>query len=236
MGAIVWNNITISLASFIENGIGGHGGYMFNKQAFFHKTGLILFLAGLVYAVIKKRTMGIKLILLTIFLTYLAGVALTIPPPAYHRLTLAFPFVAIISAAPLSLVSLRSRQSVTIALLILAIYAGTNIRYVQTAIIPEALIEDAAIIKFINTEYPNRHIHIAAFPSFALGKFFPFFSPVTAKSLDTKFHKDYLDNPVNNEQYLFVITLPSDFRKEFEETYPDGKYIPYSEKYGILVN
>lgn len=235
-GSILWNNISISLASFIENGIGGHGGYTFNKQAFFHKTGLMLFLAGALYVVVKKRTTGMLLALLTVFLTYLAGVALTIPPPAYHRLTLAFPFIAVISAAPFSLVSLNHKNSVAVALLILAIYAGTNIRYAQTAIIPEALIEDAAIIKYINTEYPNRHIHVAAFPSFALGKFFPFFSPVTAKSLDTKFHREYLDNPDNNEQYLFIITLPSDFRKEFEAAYPEGKYIPYSEKYGILVN
>lgn len=235
-GSILWNNISISLASFIENGIGGHGGYTFNKQAFFHKTGLMLFLAGALYVVVKKRTTGMLLALLTVFLTYLAGVALTIPPPAYHRLTLAFPFIAVISAAPFSLVSLNHKNSVAVALLILAIYAGTNIRYVQTAMIPEALIEDAAIIKYINTEYPNRHIHVAAFPSFALGKFFPFFSPVTAKSLDTKFHREYLDNPDNNEQYLFIITLPSDFRKEFEAAYPEGKYIPYSEKYGILVN
>lgn len=236
IGTILGNNISVSLSSFIENGIGGHGGYTFNKQAFFHKTGFILFLAGLLYALAKKRNISMLLAMLTVFLTYITGVVLTIPPPAYHRLTLAFPFIAVISAAPFSLVSISRKQSVAVALLILAVYAGTNIRYTQTAITPEALIEDAAIIKYINTEYPNRHIHVAAFPSFALGKFFPFFLPVTALSVDTNFHKEYLNNPDNNERYLFIITLPSDFRSEFENTYPDGKYIPYSEKYGILVN
>lgn len=235
-GAALSSNISISLSSLIENGIGGHGGYTFNRQAFFHKTGLVLFLAGLFFALIKKRSAGALLMILTVLLTYIAGVVLTIPPPAYHRLTLAFPFIAILSAFPFFLVSVRNKKSVILALAVLAIYAGTNIRYTQTAIAPEALIEDAAIIKYINTEYPNRHIHIAAFPSFALGKFFAFFLPYTALSVDTKFHKDYLDDTHIKEPYLFVITLPSDFRGKFEAAYPGGKYIPYSEKYGILVN
>lgn len=233
----LYENMSISLTSLVKNGIGGHGGYVFNRQAFFHPTGLVLFLSGLLYSLFFwRKQSGIKLVLWTILLTFLAGMVLTIPPPAYHRLTLAFPFIAIISAIPFAGVSPYKKTAITVALILLAVYAGTNFRYAQTAMLPESLIEDAAIIRHINALYPNRKIHIAAFPSFALGKFFPFFDDTSAPSIDTKFHKDYLTDPAYSGPFLFVITLPKDFRRHFEIMYPTAEYIPFSEKYGLLVN
>jgi len=236
---VIQNNLLLSLRAFIQDGIGGHGGYTFNKRAFFDRTGLILFSIGTamsLFLMLKKG--GIALILLTILAAYITGVVLTIPPPAYHRLSLAFPFIAIISAVPFYYLArwVHPRVAILIAASLLAVYAGTNIHYVQTAVMKESLIEDAAIIRFINDTYPNRHIHIAAFPYFALEKIYPFFKPATALSVDTKYHTDYVNRFERNEPYLYIITLPKEFREQFINADTNGTYIPYSEKYGIFTN
>lgn len=236
-GELLYESTRVSAMSLVKSGIGGHGGYLFAQQAFFHPTGLILFLIGFLYAIVCiKKQNGIILALLTILITFLTGMVFTIPPPAFHRLTLAFPFIAIISAAPFRQVSLHNKTAVTLALVLISIYAGANIRYAQTAMLPESRIEDAAIIRAINATYPNRQIHIAAFPSFALGKFFPFFPTTSAPVIDTKFHRDYLNDEAYTEPFIFIITLPRDFRTDFEAMYPAASYIPFSDKYGLLVN
>lgn len=237
--AEVQNNLLLSLRSFTQDGIGGHGGYTFNKRAFFNRTGLILFGIGIIMSLfLMRHKAGIALILLTILATYITGVVLTIPPPAYHRLSLAFPFIAIISAVPFYYLSrwVPLRIATVFAAAVLATYAGTNIHYVQTSVMKESLIEDAAIILFINTTYPNRHVHIAAFPYFALENIYPFFTPATALSVDTKYHVDYLNRFERNEPYLYIITLPKEFKDKFIAADPNGVYVPYSEKYGIFTN
>lgn len=233
---VIWDNTTLSLSSFVKDGVGGHGGYTFHQQAFFPRIGLLFFLGGTAFLLMKKyRDLTFWLLMLTVLLTYSTGMVLTIPPPAYHRLTLAFPFIAIISAAPFSLFSIRQKWPLLIAMTILAIYAGINIRYVQSAMKDERMIGDAAIIHHVNAYYPNRPVYIAAFPSFALGYFFPFFPQTTAPGITTKYHQDFLRSKIPG-QYVIILTLPEEFKQDFTNTYPEATYIPFSDKYGIMVN
>jgi len=237
--AAVKENFVLSIHALTRDGVGGHGGYLFGRRAFFHPVGAVLFAIGSLIALLTMwHHGGLALVILTILLSYLTGVVLTIPPPAYHRLTLTFPFIAIISALPFHLLENFRRQKVVVIIscLLLAIYAGVNIHYVQTATRNEAVIEDAAIIRLINTTYPGRHIHVAAFPAFALDKLYPFFTPTAATSIDTQYHNAYLSRFNRNEAYLYVITLPEEFKRKFEDADPAGTYIQFSDKYGIFVN
>lgn len=233
------NNLTLSLRAMTQDDVGGHGGYTFNRQAMFHRMGIILFLTGLGMSfILLWRKGGLTVLLLVILLSFTTGVVLTIPPPAYHRLSLAFPCIAIISSIPLAYLfqTLPTRTAVLVTAIILAVYAGTGVRYVQTAVGSEALIEDAAIIQHINSEYPGRSLHIAAFPTFALEKLYPFFKPVTAKSIDAQYHDIYLKDFNKNEHYIYIVTLPNEFKRLFIEADPAGTFVPYSEKYALFVN
>jgi hypothetical protein len=233
---IIRDNTALTLTSFVKDGVGGHGGYTFNRQAFFPRIGLLFFLAGIAVLLIKQyRNLAVWLLMLTVLLTYITGMVLTIPPPAYHRLTLAFPFIAIISAAPFSLIPIRKKMLVLIAMASLAVYAGVNVHYAQTAQNSERMIEDTALIHHVNAYYPDRTVYIAAYPSFALGKFFPFFPQTTAPNIVTRYHKEYLRSKITG-QYVIIMTLPQDFKKDFTDTYPEATYIPFSDKYGIMVN
>lgn len=236
---LIIHNTDTALQSMIHDGIGGHGGYTFNQRAFFHPFGLLLFLIGAPYLFLRKtsRKEG-ALILATVAVSFITGVVLTIPPPAYHRFTLAFPFIALVSAAPFSFLLQKKFASVGIwiSCVTLAIYAGVNLHYVKTTVKKEALIEDAAIIKYLNETYPNRHIHIAAFPSFALEKLYMFFMPKTAISIDTQYHLNYLQHFNRDEPYVYVITLPREFEAQFRAADPHGTIIPFSDKYWFMVN
>lgn len=236
---ILAHNTNLALRAMVYDGIGGHGGYTFNQKAFFHPLGLFLFLLGLlsIFFYTKQRKETI-LLLATIVISFITGVILTIPPPAYHRLTLIFPFIAIISAVPFSFLIKQRFASIGVWMtcIILAIFAGANLSYFHTAVKNEAMIDDAAIVTYINNTYPNRHIHIAAFPSFALEKIYPFFQPQTAISIDTKYHMTYLKNFTPNEPYLYIITLPNEFKDQFIAADPQGKLIPFSNKYWIMIN
>lgn len=235
-GKVIWDNTVLSLSSFVKDGVGGHGGYTFHQQAFFPPVGLLFFLWGTAFLFIRmSRHIAIWLIMLTVVLTYITGMVLTIPPPAYHRLTLAFPFIAVISASPFALLTLKKRVPFFIAMVALAIYAGINIHYVQTATKEEAMIEDAAIIHHVNAYYPGRSIYVAAFPSFALGYFFPFFPQTTAPGITTKYHQDFLRSKIPG-RYVIILTLPGEFKQDFTDTYPEATYIPFSDKYGIMIN
>lgn len=240
-GAIsaIKKNLTLSLRSFIEDGIGGHGGYLFDRRAFFNRTGLLLFLTGAALSfVLLWRNGSILLILLVPMLSYITGVVLTIPPPAYHRLSLVFPFIAIVSAIPFSLHFKKYLLSVAlgIALYLILVYAYTNISYFTSTVQKEALIPDAAIITHINKTYPERRIHVAAFPGFALDRLFPFFIPKTSLSIDTQYHATYLENFEKNEPYLYIITLTPEFKEKFIAADQEGTYTQFSDQYGIFVN
>lgn len=236
---LIIHNTDVALRSMIHDGIGGHGGYTFNQRAFFHPLGLVVFLAGLMFITFKKsHRKESLLIFITIAISFLTGVVLTIPPPAYHRLTLTFPFIALISAAPFSLLAQKKffTTGIWFACVTLAVFAGVNLHYFKTSVRKEALIEDAAIIQHINQTYPNRHIHIAAFPSFALEKLYMFFTPKTALSIDTRYHLNYLQQFNRNEPYVYVITLPREFEAQFRAADPNGTITVFSDKYWFMVN
>ena len=232
-------NIQLSLRSMVIDGIGGHGGYTFNRQAMFHPAGLIVFLVGSgVSLLLVWRKRALFLILLVIILSYCTGVALTIPPPAYHRFSLAFPFIAIVSSVPFMYVAqwFRWRTAILVVAAILAVYTGTGIRYFQRSVASEATIADASVIRYVNATFPGRAVHIAAFPTFALGVLYPFFLPTTATSIDTQYHNAYLSNFNTRERYVYIITLASEFKEKFIAADPAATYIPFSEKYSLLVN
>lgn len=237
---IVRDNLILSARSLIEPGIGGHGGYTFDRQAFFNRESLVLAGTGALLALFMGFfDVSWWLILLVLLASFVSGVVLTIPPPAFHRLSLTLPFLAMISSLPVYFITKLKRGALPFLVLMmgfLGLYAYTNLAYAKTAIQSEQLIDDASVIVYVNRMYPNRHVHIAAFPSFALEKQWRFFPNNTFASVDTDFHKNYLDRFDPHERYIYVMILPDEFRTKFIAKDPNGTYIAYSGKYGLFVN
>lgn len=237
---VVWDNFKLSGASLAAKGIGGHGGYTFNNQAFFTPLALALFILGSIVTVFLKEHRHIwVLIHLTLFVSFITGMVLTIPPPAFHRLSLTFPFIAAVSATPVYMLTRGTSTRPMVVLAIIAglfIYALSGTMAATQAITKEYMIEDARLITYINTTFPDRHVHIAAYPTFALEKLYFFFTPKTARSVDTQYPATYLRSFNRNEPYVYIILYPKDFVEKFRAADPSGTMMIYSDKYGVFIN
>lgn len=241
--SIISKNLTISIKSLYSDGIGGHGGYDFNRLAFFDKITLFLFIYGIIgMLALCFRRKKLLSILLIISVSYITGVVLTIPPPAYHRFSLAYPFLAIVISTPLYIVlivkKINLKIRVLMVLLVLFAYVIVNqLRLVETSK------EDGVthhgkdylmLAKQIDQEFYDRSIYVAAFPSFAFEKIFYFVN--NNKKLTTDYHNNLLAKFDPNEKYLYVIIFPDEFDKKFLEADKKGKIIKFSKKYSLFIN
>ena len=148
---------------------------------------------------------------------------LTIPPPAYHRFTIAFPFLVILMTSRLSSAArsgapaehpLRPRRRPRPAL-----------RLCQPAPFAEAVFRDRSpdelrLSELINQRFDGRKLYVAAFDAFAFQKIFYFQDRGENRHVETGFHENLLQNVQPDEKYVYVMILPSDFREPFERPIP----------------
>lgn len=165
---IILRNLSLSIKSLYSDGIGGHGGYSFNNLAFFDKITLFLFIYGITASlVLSFRKKGLLFTLLVIFLSYIFGVVLTIPPPAYHRFSLAYPFLAIIISIPLYIILSVNKISLKVKVLmiifILFTYGIVNqTRFIITNKEDEGVHDGRGslmLAKQINRDFSDRYIY-----------------------------------------------------------------------------
>lgn len=96
-------------------------------------------------------------------------------------------------------------------------------------------IEHVRVIDYIKSNFPEKQVYIAAFPSFALEKVYYFWEP--GKKIITDFHDNLLNNFVRNEKYVYIILFPKQFNVKFEQADPNGKIISnVSTVYSLFVN
>jgi hypothetical protein len=156
-------NILINMKSFYLDGIGGHGGYNYNHLALFNRSSIILVVIGLIIGIIFIfKKVEILFVILTLTASF-STLIISIPPPAYHRLALSFPFIVIIMSIPLYLllqihyVHKYIRYFIIICLLFMYIY--NNQIYFMRSIINEKDNSAIKLAAYINDNYPDRNIY-----------------------------------------------------------------------------
>lgn len=252
---IVKENLVIAIKSFYQNGIGGHGGYEFGRLALLEKFNLYLFIAGLMLGLLLLwRKIELLLVFLIIVISFVTGIVLTIPPPAYHRFSLAFPFLVLITTLPFHLflsikktktlpsartlipAELSNRIKYVIIIVFLTIYIFNNQIYFQQSVKNENNNELLKLSKYINRNFPHRNVYVASFPSFAFEKIFYFSPGKTVNEIQTDYHDTFLKmfNPA--EKYVYVIIFPDAFGKKFAQLDKNGRLINFSEYTSLFVN
>lgn len=239
---IVRDNLILSLKSFFQDGIGGGGGYDFGHQAFFGWFSLVLFLTGILAGlVLLFRRSELLFVFLVIAAAFFGFVVLVLPPPGYHRLSIAFPFMVILMTLPFSLL-LRIRQlpvSIRYALAggLLLVFACVNQRYFTEAVIHDQPSDDLRLSALLNQRFDGRTVYVAAFDAFSFQKIF-YFQDRWRKSrhVETGFHDNLLKKFNPNETYVYVIILPEPFRKRFEQADPHGRWARFSDRYSLFWN
>lgn len=238
---VIKENLLLSLRSFIEDGVGGHGGYDFGHLPFFDRFSLALFLTGFLAGLIlifRKRELS--LVYLVTGAAFLTGVVLTIPPPAYHRFSIAFPFLAILMTLPFSLLW-RARKlpnSVRYAFAggLLLLFACVNERQFTEAVFRDRPTYGLRLSELLNQRFAGRRVYVAAFPGFAFDKILYFSEKGRHRQTKTAYHAALLKNFNPTEKYVYVVIFPQVFRESFEKADPRGHFFPISPDCILFAN
>lgn len=235
-------NFSLSLKSLYTSGLGGHGGYNFGHLAFFDPLTLSLFILGFfiyLWQIFKKGQLELVLLLVTIFASFLFGMALTISPPAFHRFSLAFPaIIIVISSFFNNILNLKINRFLKFAFasLLLIGYCFFNLRSFYLSVAPENQNENLRLAKLISTNYPRRNLYIASFPGYAFEKIFSFVEPAANRKVITDYHINLLNRFNSQEKYVYVIIFPESFYEKFQRKDKNGKIINFSNSFSIFVN
>jgi 4-amino-4-deoxy-L-arabinose transferase-like glycosyltransferase len=239
---IVFSNFKISFQSIYKNNIGGHGGYNFGHFAFFDKFNMVLFILGLIlscFLMIRRKKQEIFFIIIVVSISFIIGVVLTIPPPAFHRFSLAFPFLIILMVTPFYFIFKMSKKCwiiFSITVLILCFYIAINFNYFKQQEKSELVSENIKLSKIIIEKFPKRNIYIASFPGFVFEKTFYFVETSPRRKIKTDYHINLLNSFNNHEKYIYIIIFPEVFNSKFQEKDPIGKIIYFSSQYSLFVN
>lgn len=240
---IVRDNLFLALAAMARDGVGGHGGYDFGHQAMFDRFALALFVIGAAGALaLAVRKPEILFVLLVIGAAFLGGVVLTIPPPAYHRFSIAFPFLAIVMAVPFFLLRKIPRlppfvaNAVTAGVLLL--FACRNQRQLAEAAFRDVPLRELELARFVNQRYPGRPLYVAAFPNFAYDRMYYFSGPQSRlrPRVQTDYHANLLNTFNHHEKYVYVVIFPEAFEKPFRTADPRGKFFRFSNDFAVFAN
>lgn len=238
--AVLRENLVLSLRSLVSDDVGGHGGYDFGHLALFDGLSLVLLVAGALAGVfVAVRQREILLVYLAIGAAFATGMVLTTPPPAYHRASVGFPFLAILMALPFALLfrlakpSPRIRYAAAAGLLLL--FAAVNVRRFTEAVTRDGANGDLRMVEMLQQRYRGRNLYVAAFPSFALDKLV-YFRGGWKGRVETDFHDKLLERFSTREKYVYVIILGGHFRSRFQEADPNGRFIDLSNGYSLFVN
>ena len=238
---IVGKNAAVALKSFWESGVGGHGGYWFAHLPLFDRATLALLVLGLLLAFWLMTKRGeVGLVLLVAGLSFLTGVILTIPPPAYHRLAAGYPFVAILLALPFWKLwsTTRVPASVRAALVGggLVVFAAVNQSYFSEAALPEYQNVELLFANWINLRYPDRKCYVAAFPENAYAKIAYFAVDRRKGPIVCNYHDPLLQNLDPNERYVYIVLFADEFRARFQKVDPNGHFKVFAPGWGIFLN
>ena len=240
--AVVWANLTLAVRAMYQDGIGGHGGYDFGHLALFDPLAIALLMAGTIAALFfVRRRPEILLVLIVILASFFAGIVLTIPPPAYHRFSLAFPFLLLVMALPFSLLARTLRLPAAVRFAVVAgsllVFASVNEDRLARARLVDRPSGDERLARFLDDRYPDRALSVAAFPTYAFEKMYFFLKrPGLERQIHSAYHSDLLETFDRREKYVYVITFPEAFDEQFQEKDPAGKVFEFSPDYSVFAN
>lgn len=176
--------LVTNIQSLYTDGVGGVNNYWFGKKALFNNLTFFIILLGLFVSLkefySEKKYQNLYLIII-VLIVFLFGMVFTMPPGAFHRVFIAFPFLAILIASVLkyaaeTLSSLIKNPMFSYFLtgLLLVVYIGTNFNDAQEMIRNEEftttdLHDSVYIASFINSNVKKeKTIYISAFPAYHL--------------------------------------------------------------------
>jgi hypothetical protein len=232
---IVKTQTILSVQSLYKDGVGGHGGYFFGQLALFDPITLVFLFLGTGYfilRIIQKKDVASFFILATIVATFIGGMVLTIPPPAYHRTSLAFPFITLILAVFIVDIYtfFKAKQSnfapYILSFCVFALIAS-NFFHFKAVLAHDTLEMPVPDYTLIENDLENTQgsVYIAAFDSYALGKVL-FIRSKGERTFITAPLEDVLKEAPQNQSSYIVILYPDETSlSKVQEVFPHAKIV-----------
>ncbi len=243
---VVGENLVKAAKELFGNRIDGHGGYDFGRRPPFDRVTLTLLLGSALLGLAVFSFRGDVLrILGVVAIAFVSLVGLSTPPPAFHRFSVAFPFVAAVLALPFTALSrLRYRPILPRALAgagLLALLALSNVAHVVDAIARDADYDELRISELLSARFPGLRLQVAAFPSFAFERVYPFSVRPTIERIETDYHDSLLGRFRPADDLVVLIHAPhevppgrKEFQQEFADLDPEARLWPLGPKYSLL--
>jgi hypothetical protein len=179
MRSALADQLSTNLSSLYRDGVGGVTDYTFGHRALFDPLTLALIGGGAAAALLfawQRRQPVYLYPVLALGLAFLIGMVLTLPPGAFHRLSVAFPFVGLLLglgiAALTEPVAARSRPAANVLTVALALTLwAANLRSLDQMLADEPPSPSVAIAGYLQQHVaPGTRIVISADPVFHLAR------------------------------------------------------------------
>jgi hypothetical protein len=242
LGALVTESLGRAIASLYTRGIGGKGGYFLGQVAFFDAFTGVLFLCGLITALaFLKRARGTGVVLFTIGISFVTGVVLTAPGPAFHRLSGAFPLLAIVLALPFFALFRWRLPTVAVkwslAAGVLALFASANaIHFTSATDIEYGSVEELRLANYVNARFPDRDVLVAAHGGAGYEKAAYFAEPRHTRRVRSSLPADFINRFRRFRRYVYVVLFDERWRRDFEALDPEGRFYRFSSGYAVFYN
>lgn len=238
--AVVWDNLVLCLRSAVRDGLGGQGGYEYGRLAFFDGLTLVFFLAGAVFCLAAwRRRPELLLVLGVVAAAFFGYVVLTIAPPAWHRLSVAFPFVALVMALPLAaLARMRAPAALRVAVPcgILLLYAIRNECRLTEALVRDAPPPELPLLQVLKQRFGDRTVTIAGDRMAHLQKVFHFWDVPRAWDAPPVAQRVWLKSFRSGTRYVCVVNESFIYRAAFQKADPAGRFYAVTPYYGVFAN
>jgi hypothetical protein len=238
---VIRDNLVLSSQALVRDDIGGAGGYDFGHLALLDPVSLGLLAAGgLAGLALLKRKPELLFVYLVIGAAFLFGVVLTIAPPAYHRFSVAFPFLVLLMTVPFWLlwrwVKLPRAVGFVLAACLVLLFIYQNERHLEEAIRRDLPREEIPLVRLLRDDFRDRKISIAGWPNHHIRKLLYFQDVPREWAVRPVPHRWLVKNLNPKEPYVYVLTFAEKYREKFEQADPKGHYYRISPFYGVFAN
>jgi hypothetical protein len=238
---VIRDSFVRSCEALVRDGLGGAGGYDFGHLALLDRVSFGLLAAGaLAGFVLLRRKTELLFVYLVIGAAFLFGVVLTIPPPAFHRFSIAFPFLVLLMTLPFWLLWRAARLPTAVRFALAAglvlLFIRQNERHLGEAILRDQPREEIPLVRLLRQKFLDRKIAIAGSPNHHVRKVL-YFQDVPREWAVRPVRPWWLVKRLNpKEPYVYVLTFAEKYRKSFEAADPKGHYYRISAFYGVFAN
>ncbi|MEK7559631.1 MAG: glycosyltransferase family 39 protein [Patescibacteria group bacterium] len=231
---ILAKQIDISSQSLYKDGIGGHAGYWFGRLALFDKVTFLFFVLSMPFFILKiakNRKAHDVFILLTVLSAFITGMVFTIPPPAFHRFSIAFPFVALmIAVITIDAYVILKKKYIKGAILflilcIIAIMIGNILHFRDVMKTDGPDDPDFPLIHKDLNEENARMVYVASPHKYSLGIVLYIRSDKTINSVNHPLEELLREIPHGRTSYLVIVYPNEESIQRVKEIFPHAQII-----------